>query len=215
MSRTTIHRRLALGALAAVTALGLTAGAGAAANSPGARVAYDIPDVSPKPYQRVGDVDPFADFGNTADLAPTGAHYCQDEGHQGSGMPIAGRSWMLAQDYTTDAESLHKNLAIVTVTGWKDGQSAFAKLTKDTLKCRWLDPQTRLTWGAKNPQRYWLSTAGKVFTQYEANGAVRVGDLIVSVTARSTNAATARQMATRMTVAVERNVRATDLVRAN
>ena len=37
--------------------------------------------------------------------------------------------------------------------------------------------------------------------------------MIVAVTGRSTKAATARAMAVRMTLAVERNLRATDLVR--
>lgn len=214
MSRT-ITRRLGMGAVAALAATG--AWAGTATSAPVSqstdKPAWTIPDVSPKPYQRVGKVSPFADLGNYDKVAASGAHFCQAPGRDALMQTIAGRVWSLVENYTTDAESLYKNDATVTVSGWKDGPSAFNAFTQDRLKCTWLDPQTRLTWGEKNPQRYWLSTGGKVGTKYQYTGAVRVGDMIVSVTANSTTAATARQMATRMTVAVERNLRATDLAR--
>lgn len=196
----------------ALTTLALAAPAQAddAAREP----AYDIPDVSPRPYQRVGDVEPFADFGNYDRYAPSGGHWCQVEGRTGA-EPIAGRSWMLVEDYTNEPESLYKNQAIVTVTGWEGGQRAFFDFGADRLKCTWLDEQRRETWGDKNPQRYWLSTPRQAAEKYFYTAAVRVGDLIISVNAGSMDKATARQMATRMTVAVERNVRATDLARTS
>ena len=215
MSRKTFARRTSLTIAAALAVCGLAATTTSATAAPaeGAKPAWNIPDVSPKPYQRVGKVTPFFDLGNYDNISPSGAHWCQAEGRDGKMGTIAGRMWMFVEDYTTDAESLYKNDATITVSGWANGQKAFNKFASDDLFCTWKTPQTRLTWGEKNPQRYWLSTSGKVNTKYQVTGAVRVGDMIVSVTAGSTDAATAREMATRMTVAVERNLRATDLVR--
>ncbi|MGB2935363.1 MAG: hypothetical protein WBB91_08815 [Nostocoides sp.] len=215
MSRTTISAvagaaMLALGGLAASPASAAPVAAVASGEAP----AWTIADVSPRPYQIVGDVSKFADFGNYANVSPSGAHWCQASGRDDLMSTIAGRSWLFVQDYTTDGEGRYKNDASITVSGWSDGQAAFQRFAGDRLMCTWLDPQTRLTWSDKNPQRYWLSTAGKIDTKFRFTAAVRVGDMIVSVTAGSTDQATARAMATRMTVAVERNLRATLLVRA-
>ena len=211
----------AVAGLAALgTMLGGTASAAAASAAPAATAgaaaepAWIIPDVSPRPYQIVGKVEKFADFGNYDKLAPTGAHWCQAPGRDTLEQTIAGRSWMFVEDYTTDAESLYKNDATITVSGWRDGRTAFAKLAADKLMCTWLNPQRRVTWQDKNPERFWLSTSGKVNTKFQWTAALRVGPMVVSVTAQSTNDATARRMATRMAVGVERNLRATDLVRA-
>lgn len=224
MSHKPFARRVAIGVLAAGAVVGLAASPGTAAPTATAHTsatasasdwpdpAWDIPDVAPKGKQLVGNVTLFADFGNYPWIAPTGEHWCQEPGRTGM-ETIAGRMWMFAEDYTTDGESLYKNSADVTVSGWSDGQKAFNRFTVDKLKCNWFNPQTRLTWTGKNPQRYWLSTSGKVSTQYVTTAAVRVGDMIVAVTGRSTKAATAQEMAMRMTLAVERNLRATDLVR--
>lgn len=209
--------RLATAAVTGLATLGMMLGGTANAAVPQAdsstKPAYNIPDVSPRPYQVVGKVEKFADFGNYDKLAPTGAHWCQAPGRDTMEQTIAGRSWMYVEDYTTDAESLYKNDATITVSGWRNGQTAFNKLVNDRLKCTWLNPQRRVSWQDKNADRFWLSTGGKVNTKFQWTAAMRVGAMIVSVTANSTHDATARQMATRMAVGVERNLRATDLVR--
>lgn len=228
MSHNPFARRVVIAALAAGAVTGLAASPGIAAPTTAGRTstsaptsasasdwpepAWDIPDIAPKGKQLAGNVTLFADFGNYPWIAPTGEHWCQEPGRTGM-ETIAGRTWMFVEDYTTDAESLYKNDADINISGWSDGKQAFNRSVADKLKCNWYNPQTRLTWTGKNPQRYWLSTSGKVGTKYAVTGAVRVGDMIVAVTGRSTKAATARAMAVRMTLAVERNLRATDLVR--